>query len=149
MSGLSIEYFSFDKKRIIDSRHYRYIIPFLSVFTPGFIMAQLKFCFYVPQSHLEQVKEAVFAAGCGNIGAYSKCCWQIKGQGQFIAAESTNPFVGRVSELTQIEEFKVETVCDEKNIINVLAEFHQSHPYEEPAYEIFPMLTAKDFNNEL
>ena len=52
-------------------------------------------CFYVPESALEQVKAAVFAAGAGRIGNYDQCCWQVAGQGQFRPLAGSNPAIGR------------------------------------------------------
>ena len=53
-----------------------------------------KLCFYVPESHLESVKQAVFEAGAGAIGDYRDCCWQVKGQGQFRPMAGSQPFLG-------------------------------------------------------
>ena len=54
-----------------------------------------KLCFYVPDSHLEAVKKAVFAIGAGRIGAYDSCCWQVLGQGQYRPLEGSQPFLGK------------------------------------------------------
>lgn len=48
-----------------------------------------KICFYVPTSHADQVKSAMFAQGAGKIGNYSCCAWQILGQGQFMPLQVT------------------------------------------------------------
>ena len=53
-----------------------------------------KLCFYVPESHLEEVKEAVFAAGAGKMGDYDACAWQTAGQGQFRPGEGADPHIG-------------------------------------------------------
>lgn len=50
--------------------------------------------FYVPQSHLDCVKDAVFAAGAGAMGDYQHCCWQVLGQGQFRPMPGSQPFIG-------------------------------------------------------
>lgn len=54
-----------------------------------------KLCFYVPESHLDVVKQAVFAAGGGRIGAYDSCCWQSLGQGQFRPLDGSQPYLAR------------------------------------------------------
>ena len=63
-----------------------------------------KLCFYVPESHLEQVKGAVFAAGAGRIGAYDNCCWQVSGLGQFRPLPGSDPYLGREGEVEQVPD---------------------------------------------
>jgi hypothetical protein len=63
--------------------------------------------FYVPESHLESVKQAVFSAGAGSMGNYDSCCWQVKGQGQFRPTKGATPFLGQVYELESVEECSV------------------------------------------
>ncbi|VAW49038.1 hypothetical protein MNBD_GAMMA03-1802 [hydrothermal vent metagenome] len=99
-----------------------------------------KFSFYVPETHLEDVKKAVFMAGAGKIGLYDCCAWQVKGQGQFRALEGSNPFLGIRGALEEVEEFRVEMVCKEACIHNVIQALLDSHPYEEPAYDVCQML---------
>ena len=95
-----------------------------------------KLSFFVPESHLEVVKEAVFAAGAGKIGDYDSCCWQVKGLGQFRALPGSHPFLGVQGVVEEVEEYKVEMVCDNTHIKSVLAALKTVHPYEEPAYEV-------------
>ena len=90
--------------------------------------------FYVPESHLEQVKDAVFAAGAGQIGDYSRCCWEVEGRGQFAPGGASDPFIGTRGQLEQVAEFRVEMVCAETLIEAVVAALLDAHPYEEPAY---------------
>jgi hypothetical protein len=96
-----------------------------------------KLCFFVPESHLESTKAAVFAAGAGRIGAYDQCCWQVKGLGQFCPLPGSNPFVGRVGGLETVEEFRVEMVCSDERIAAAIAALKRAHPYEEPAYDVW------------
>ncbi len=96
-----------------------------------------KLCFYVPESHLEAVKQAVFAAGGGRIGDYDQCCWQVRGLGQFRPLAGSNPFLGRQGEVEQVEEWRVELVCTDELIRAVVAALRQAHPYEEPAYDVW------------
>lgn len=67
-----------------------------------------KLCFYVPESHLDVVKQAVFAAGGGRIGAYDSCCWQSLGQGQFRPLDGSQPYLGQVGQVEHVAEWKVE-----------------------------------------
>ncbi|EXF94856.1 hypothetical protein HK44_028425 [Pseudomonas fluorescens HK44] len=96
-----------------------------------------KLSFFVPQSHVEVVKGAVFAAGGGRIGAYDHCSWQVLGLGQFRPLDGSQPFIGQAGLVEQVEEWKVELVVSDELIGAVVAALKQSHPYETPAYEVW------------
>jgi len=100
-------------------------------------------CFYVPQSHLEKVKTALFKAGAGKIGNYDSCSWETEGMGQFRPLNGSTPFIGGKDRVEQVREFKVEMVCDDIYIKMVLKKLMEIHPYETPAYSVFAMDTAK------
>ena len=107
-------------------------------------MSYVKFCFYVPESHVEQVKVAVFAQGAGHIGEYTSCSWQVSGKGQFVAGAKTNPFIGDIGQVTVVDEIKVEMICHKSKMRAILDAFFSAHPYEEPAYDIAPVFDLKD-----
>ncbi|WP_180028456.1 NGG1p interacting factor NIF3 [Acinetobacter sp. YH16032] len=100
----------------------------------------LKLIYFVPESHLELTKQAVFEAGAGGIGDYEQCAWQVKGLGQFKPVNGAQPFIGQVGELEQVEEWRVETIVPEDKAIEVARALKASHPYEEPAYEFIQLL---------
>lgn len=99
-----------------------------------------KITFYVPETHLEPVKAALFAAGAGRVGAYDCCAWQVKGTGQFRPLAGSNPFIGHQDLLESVDEYKVELVCDEASVKAAVAALKQAHPYEEPAYDVVLLL---------
>lgn len=90
--------------------------------------------FYVPESHVESVKEAIFEAGAGAFDGYDRCAWQVLGQGQFRPLDGTKPFIGRENELETLPEYKVELLLPESIKEQVLEAFLEAHPYEVPAY---------------
>lgn len=96
-----------------------------------------KLAFFVPPSHIEAVKQAVFAAGGGRIGAYDCCAWQALGQGQFRPLDGSKPFIGQSGVVESVEEWKVELVVVDELIQQVVVALKQSHPYETPAYEVW------------
>ncbi|EJL03076.1 MULTISPECIES: YqfO family protein [Pseudomonas] len=96
-----------------------------------------KLCFFVPASHLDVVKNAVFAAGGGRIGDYDHCAWQVLGLGQFRPLDGSQPFIGEAGQVEQVEEWKVELVVADELIRGAVQALKQSHPYETPAYEIW------------
>lgn len=98
-----------------------------------------KLCFYVPESHLEPVKQAIFDAGGGCIGDYEQCCWQVLGQGQFRPRAGAQPFIGTQGELEKVAEYRVELVCSDELIASAVAALKAAHPYEEPAYDVWPL----------
>ena len=100
-----------------------------------------KLCFYVPATHLEAVKAAVFATGAGRIGDYDSCCWQVLGQGQFRPLAGSDPFLGRQGEVEQVEEYRVEMVCEPAVVGAAVAAMKQAHPYEEPAWDVVELVT--------
>jgi len=98
-----------------------------------------KLAFFVPPSHVEEVKSALFAAGAGRIGAYDSCSWQVLGQGQFRPLHGSQPFIGQTGEIEQVQEWKVELVVADELIQQVVAALKSSHPYETPAYEVWKL----------
>ncbi len=100
-----------------------------------------KLCFYVPESHLEAVKYAVFAAGAGRIGDYDSCCWQVAGNGQFRPLEGSEPYLGQQGSVEQVPEYRVEMVCESQHIKAVVAALLDAHPYEEPAWDVIALVT--------
>ncbi|MFT6153422.1 MAG: hypothetical protein ACJA0E_001764 [Bermanella sp.] len=92
---------------------------------------------YIPESHLEVVKTAMFNAGAGRMGNYEHCCWQIQGQGQFRPLAGSNAFIGKQGSSETVDEFKVELVCESAVLSLVITAMKQVHPYEEPAYDVY------------
>ena len=98
-----------------------------------------KICVYVPENAVENVKQALFNAGAGRIGNYDSCCWQSKGVGQFRPLPGSNPAIGAHGEIEQVVEIKVELVCEDKLVKQAIAALRASHPYEEPAFDVFKL----------
>ena len=98
-----------------------------------------KLCFFVPESHLETVKSALFAAGAGRIGAYDSCCWQVLGEGQYRPLEGSQPFLGQQGRVERLPEWKVEMVVADELADASIAALRQAHPYETPAFELWAL----------
>ena len=95
-----------------------------------------KFSFYVPESHLNEVKEALFKAGAGSFGNYESVCWQVKGQGQFCPKQNSRPFIGSLGRIESVLEYKVEMLCKDLNVEGAIKALRLVHPYEEPAFDV-------------
>ena len=101
--------------------------------------ALLKLAVYVPVSAADAVRDALFAAGCGNIGNYDSCSYNVEGFGTFKANEGCNPFCGEVGELHREQEVRIETVLPAYLNNRAVAALIKAHPYEEPAFDIYPL----------
>ena len=98
-----------------------------------------KLVFFVPASHLDSVKDAVFAAGAGRQGNYEHCCWQSLGSGQFRPLAGSKPYIGNTDELETVLEYRVETLCEDALLVAVIHALRAAHPYEEPAFDVFAL----------
>lgn len=98
--------------------------------------------FYIPESHLHIVKNALFEKGAGKIGNYDCCCWQTKGEGQYRPLENSQPFIGEKNKICQEVEYKVEMICEDHLIDTVVETLLKTHPYETPAFSVYPVRVA-------
>ncbi|WP_300393840.1 YqfO family protein [uncultured Psychrobacter sp.] len=99
-----------------------------------------KLTVFIPEEALEKVKAALFAAGAGTIGNYEQCCWQVKGEGQFMPMADSNPHLGSQDKLEKVAEWRVEMVVKTSMIAEVIEALKQAHPYETPAYDVLEVL---------
>jgi hypothetical protein len=97
----------------------------------------VKLEFYVPLEYADRVKNALFEAGAGKIGNYDRCSWETSVSGLFRPGATSYPAVGNKESLTKVEELKIEMVCREKYIKNVINALKETHPYETPAYHYY------------
>lgn len=95
-----------------------------------------KIIVYIPETHVEQVKNALFAAGAGRIGNYSHCAWQVKGEGQFMPGSGSQPFLGEINQVEKVMEYEVQIVCEDNLISAAIGALKEAHPYETPAYQV-------------
>jgi len=98
-----------------------------------------KICVYVPEKHVEKIKQALFDAGAGRIGNYDRCCWQTEGTGQFRPLQNSNPAIGSLNQIEQVSEIKIELVCADELVKQAIQAMKDSHPYEEPAFDVWEL----------
>lgn len=96
-----------------------------------------KISVFIPKDSVEKVKQSLFDAGAGRIGNYEHCCWQTEGIGQFRPLENSKPHLGTLHRLESVAETKVELVCEDELIKQVIDALKDSHPYEEPAFDVW------------
>lgn len=99
----------------------------------------LKLVTFVPYTHAELVRNTIFSAGAGNIGAYDMCSYNIEGQGTFRAGENTNPFCGEIGKMHTENEVRIEIILPVFRQRDVLQALIAVHPYEEPAYDFYKL----------
>jgi hypothetical protein len=99
-----------------------------------------KLVVFVPREALDAVRNALFDAGAGQIGDYSRCSWYTEGTGTFLGAEGTDPSVGAPGREQRVAELRLETVFPAERQDEVLAALRGAHPYEEPAYDVYDRL---------
>ena len=99
-----------------------------------------KLVVFVPPGALEGVRHALFAAGAGRIGSYEHCSWYTRGIGTFRALPGSAPAVGSVGHDERVSELRLETVFPEERQADVVAALRAAHPYEEPAFDVYPLL---------
>jgi hypothetical protein len=101
--------------------------------------ASFKLVWFVPREALESTRDAVFAAGAGRIGEYERCSWYAAGTGTFFAGDGTSPAVGERGREQRVSELRVETVVSADVLEAVVAALRAAHPYEEPAFDLYPL----------
>ncbi|GFZ81803.1 GTP cyclohydrolase 1 type 2 [Compostibacillus humi] len=103
------------------------------------VQSLYKLVCFVPLSHAEKVRDAMGNSGAGHIGNYSHCTFQSQGQGTFKPLEGTNPYIGTQNQLEFVDEVRMETIVEEENLNKVVQAMINAHPYEEVAYDIYPL----------
>ena len=98
-----------------------------------------KLVVFVPPEALDAVRDAVFAAGAGRIGEYERCSWYTEGTGTFLGGESANPTIGERGREERVPELRLETVYPAEQEHEVVRALREAHPYEEPAFDLYPL----------
>ncbi len=119
---------------------------------------QCKLSVFTPSAQVEKVASAIFASGGGIIGEYSNCSFRLNGEGTFKGSSLSNPVLGKKGSYEKVNEIKLEVLVDSWKLNNVLDAMIAAHPYEEPAYDIYPLENSNinfgvgaigDLDNEL
>lgn len=102
---------------------------------------KVKLVVTVPIAHADIVRKALGDAGAGKVGNYSYCSFSSKGVGRFLPLDGANPQIGKVGTSEQVEEERIEVNCDMSILPEVIQAMEKVHPYEEVAYDIYPLLS--------
>jgi dinuclear metal center YbgI/SA1388 family protein len=102
---------------------------------------QIKLVVFVPDSDLARVSDALFAAGAGRIGEYSECSFRLLGTGTFHGSAASNPTLGQKGRREEVSEWRLEVVCPERRLTDIVAAMRKAHSYEEPAFDLYPLVS--------
>ena len=106
---------------------------------------QYKICTNVPKTHIEQVRLAIGKAWAGKIGNYIYCSFVMSWTGYFLPTEWANPAIGTVWIPESVQEYRLEVVCEDIYMKQVLLALRESHPYEEPPIDIYKLEDTSQF----
>lgn len=100
----------------------------------------VKFVVYVPETHADVVRNALGEADAGLIGDYKHCTFSVKRVGRYIPLDTAHPFIGKPGRLEEVVEERIETVCYKKDLEKIIKAVKKVHPYEEIAFDVYPLI---------
>ena len=100
----------------------------------------VKIVVFVPTQAADRLRQALGDAGIGWIGGYSHCSFNVEGEGTFFGREGTHPRVGKKGRLERVKETRIEMITDQDMLLRTEHVIRKNHPYEEPAYEFYPLV---------
>lgn len=107
-------------------------------------MKFLKIVTFVPVKDAHKIRQAMGDAGAGVLGNYHHASFSSKGIGRFIPAEGAYPTIGEVGKLAEVEEERIEVICEKEKIKDVISAIKKTHPYEEIPIEIYQLVDEED-----
>ncbi|MCL6588407.1 MAG: Nif3-like dinuclear metal center hexameric protein [Firmicutes bacterium] len=99
-----------------------------------------KIVVFTPEDYVERVRRAMAEAGAGVIGNYRDCSFELQGKGTFTPGAGAQPFIGKPGNLETVSEIRLEIISRQRRLPQVIKALMASHPYEEPAFDIYPLL---------
>lgn len=105
---------------------------------------KVKIVTFVPQESADAVRDALGNAGAGEIGKYSFCSYSVVGKGRFIPSDNANPHIGVSGVAEVVDEERIEVECDRSKAKVVIEAMKLAHPYEEVAFDVYPLLEETD-----
>jgi dinuclear metal center YbgI/SA1388 family protein len=99
---------------------------------------------FVPKDAVEKVARAIFEVGAGRIGEYDSCSFRTAGEGTFRGSETSHPAIGKAGQFETVEEIRLEVLVDNAQLPDAIQAIRKTHPYEEPAFDIYPLTTVSD-----
>lgn len=94
---------------------------------------------FIPETHLEPLREALCSVDAGHIGRYDCCLSYSRVTGCWRPLEGATPWIGQIGEISSEPELKVEVTCRTERVEETLEAVRRVHPYEEPVIDVIPL----------
>lgn len=107
-------------------------------------MKNVKIVTFVPVEDADKMRQALGDAGAGSLGDYRYCSFSFKGIGRFTPKDGADPHIGKIGQEQLTEEERIEVICERSRARQVVRALRQAHPYEEPAFDIIPLLNEDE-----
>jgi len=114
----------------------------VKILAPSANSSHTKLVVFVPLGYEKEIRDALFNAGAGRIGAYTGCSFSAKGEGTFTASDEARPFLGEAGQAERVLESRLEVLVENSNLEEVVAALMKAHPYEEAAYDLYPLASS-------
>lgn len=105
---------------------------------------KVKIVTFAPIAEADNIRQVLGSSGAGQIGEYSYCSYSVIGKGRFIPSANANLNIGVANTLETVEEERIEVVCERDNAKAIIEAMKQAHPYEEVAFDIYPLLSEEE-----
>lgn len=99
----------------------------------------VKLVVFTPETHADNVREAMGKAGAGKIGNYTFCSFSDKGIGRFKPERGAHPNIGKIGKIESVVEERIEAICAREKLSEVIEAIKRVHPYEEIAFDVYPL----------
>lgn len=114
--------------------------PILGAQSSSTSASEYKLVVFVPRPHLAALRHALAVElGAGTIGDYTECSFELEGTGTFFGNQNAAPTVGQRGQLESVLETRLEMRCSAHAASHVGRVIAAHHPYEEPAWDLYPL----------
>ena len=102
---------------------------------------------FVPIADAEKLRKVIGNAGAGILGKYHHASFSTRGVGRFIPDKNAHPAIGEVGKMSEVEEERIEVICEKDKVKVVIATIKANHPYEEVPLEIYELIDENKINS--
>lgn len=105
----------------------------------------VKLIVFAPVKSADKIRKVLAVAGCGKLGDYDSCSFSSIGWGRFRPLKGSQPVIGRQGKIERVREERIEVLAPRSKVKSIIKLMTAAHPYEEPAFDIVPVLNTKNF----
>lgn len=107
-------------------------------------MSRVKIVTFIPTDNADDIRRVLGEAGAGQLGEYSFCSYSVTGTGRFLPSEDANPHIGELGQLEEVQEERIEVICNREHAKEIVKALKKAHPYEEVAVDIYALIEEAD-----